>query len=106
MTAYSAPGIKTEDSFLLQVSKETGISIQALKSKSRKREIAEARMFFTKLAFENTAFSLEYVGKIVNRDHATVLHARKTIDNLKEEYPEIKAREKKLLRMGNFKRLE
>ena len=54
-------------------------------SKTRKREIVQARqlaMFFSK---QMTKSSLANIGKLIgNRDHATVLHACKTVKNLNE----------------------
>ena len=56
-----------------------------LNSKTRKREVVQARqlaMFFSKKLTKN---SLARIGKqIGNRDHATVLHAVKTVTNLSE----------------------
>ena len=59
------------------------IPLEKLQSKSRKRETVQARqlaMFFSKLY---TKSSLATIGsKCGNKDHATVLHACKTIKNL------------------------
>lgn len=52
------------------------------KTKSRKREFVETRqlcMFFLK---KRTTLSLAKIGGLINKDHATVLHAVKTINNL------------------------
>ncbi|PZX20435.1 chromosomal replication initiator protein [Breznakibacter xylanolyticus] len=62
-----------------------GIDIDEMQSKTRKREIVQARqvaMYFCKTM---TTSSLSAIGsKIGNKDHATVLHACKTINNLQE----------------------
>ena len=59
------------------------MDILTLQSKTRKRHIVQARqlaMFFSK---KFTKASLASIGtKIGHRDHATVLHACKTVDNL------------------------
>ena len=59
------------------------MDITTLQSKTRKRHIVQARqlaMFFSK---KFTKASLASIGtKIGHRDHATVLHACKTVDNL------------------------
>ncbi len=59
------------------------IPLERLKSKSRKRETVQARqlaMFFSK---RFTKSSLAVIGnKCGNKDHATVLHACKTVKNL------------------------
>ena len=59
--------------------------VDALQTKTRKREIVQARqltMYFSKTM---TKYSLASIGaQIGNKDHATVLHACKTVNNLKE----------------------
>jgi chromosomal replication initiator protein len=59
--------------------------IELLKSKTRKREIVQARqltMFFAKKMTKN---SLAAIGaQCGNKDHATVLHACRTVSNLAE----------------------
>lgn len=59
--------------------------VDSLQEKTRKREIVQARqlaMFFSK---NLTKFSLSTIGaNIGNKDHATVLHACKTVNNLIE----------------------
>jgi chromosomal replication initiator protein len=59
------------------------IPIETMKSKTRKREIVQCRqlaMFFSK---QMTKSSLAMIGKHCgNKDHATVLHACKTVNNL------------------------
>lgn len=61
------------------------LSIEQLKSKTRKREIVQARqiaMFFSK---QMTKSSLAKIGTLCGgKDHATVLHACKTVTNLTE----------------------
>jgi len=59
--------------------------VDSLQAKTRKREVVQARqlaMFFSK---SMTKSSLASIGsQIGNKDHATVLHACKTVNNLKE----------------------
>jgi chromosomal replication initiator protein len=61
------------------------LPVEAINSKTRKREIVQARqlaMFFSK---KHTKNSLATIGvHCGNKDHATVLHAIKTINNLME----------------------
>jgi len=61
------------------------IAVDQLQSKTRKREIVQARqvaMFFSKTL---TKASLANIGsQIGGKDHATVLHACKTVNNLLE----------------------
>ncbi|MGM0375685.1 MAG: chromosomal replication initiator protein DnaA [Bacteroidota bacterium] len=68
-----------------------GLDTNALQSKTRKREIVQARqvaMYFSK---NLTSSSLSAIGSIIGRrDHATVLHACKAVKNLKETNTEFK----------------
>jgi len=61
------------------------IPIETMKSKTRKREIVQCRqlaMYFSKQMTKN---SLAMIGKYCgNKDHATVLHACKTVNNLSD----------------------
>ena len=72
------------------VSKVTEIPLMALKGKTRKREVVEARQAYFLLSMILTENSLSEIGNLVNRDHATVLHAKqnehlKSIQNIIEK---------------------
>ncbi len=79
----NSPREITIDYIQQAVCKYFGLPIDKLKSKSRKRETVQARqlaMYFSKLY---TKSSLAAIGnKCGNKDHATVLHACKTVKNL------------------------
>jgi chromosomal replication initiator protein len=68
------------------------MNVDILQSKTRKREIVQARqiaMFFSK---NLTNSSLSTIGsQIGGKDHATVLHAYKTVNNLVETNKEFKS---------------
>ncbi len=68
-----------------------GLNPEALQSKTRKREIVQARqvaMFFSK---NLTNSSLSSIGAVIGRrDHATVLHACKAVKNMQETDPVFK----------------
>jgi chromosomal replication initiator protein len=67
------------------VSKYFEIDVTMLQSKTRKRHIVQARQLAMYFAKRMTKASLASIGsQIGNRDHATVLHACKTVDNLTE----------------------
>ncbi|MDP4988544.1 MAG: chromosomal replication initiator protein DnaA, partial [Polaribacter sp.] len=56
-----------------------------LQSKTRKRHVVQARQLAMYFAKRLTKASLASIGsQIGHRDHATVLHACKTVDNLTE----------------------
>lgn len=75
----------TPTQILQRVSRETDISIEALKSKSRVREISDARKVYFRACREFTKASLANIGSLVNRDHATVMHG----ERVAREIPEI-----------------
>ena len=59
------------------------MDIETLQSKTRKRHIVQARQLAMFFAKKYTKASLASIGsQIGKRDHATVLHACKTVDNL------------------------
>ncbi len=67
------------------VAKYFNIDVADIQSKSRKREIVQARQFAMYFAKKITNKPYAEIGKnIGNRNHATVLHACKTIDGLKK----------------------
>jgi chromosomal replication initiation ATPase DnaA len=54
-----------------------------LKSSTRRREVVEARYIAIALILiANPEIKLKEVGEFFNRDHSTVLYARKTYDKL------------------------
>lgn len=59
------------------------MSVESLQSKTRKREIVQARQIAMYFSKDLTKLSLCSIGaKIGNKNHATVLHACKTVNNL------------------------
>lgn len=68
------------------------ITLQQFNSSSRKREIVQARQIAMLFYNKYTKLSLADIGtKIGNKDHATVLHACKTINNLIDTDKQIRA---------------
>lgn len=60
-----------------------GVEFKELFNKTRKRQIVEARQVSMYIAIkEIKTISLSKVGEYYNRDHATVIHAIKTVKNL------------------------
>ncbi|GAB1415607.1 chromosomal replication initiator protein DnaA [Paludibacter sp.] len=61
------------------------LSVDAISTKSRKREVVQARQIAMYLSKQLTKNSLSSIGNIIGqRDHATVLHACKTVGDLIE----------------------
>lgn len=78
---------------LQRVSKFIGIPVEVLQKKTRKREIVEARQVAMFLSKKYTKESLAVIGmKIGGKDHATVLHACRTVDNLIQTCPDFRSK--------------
>ena len=61
------------------------LPIELLKSKTRKREVVQARQIAMYFAKKMTKWSLASIGaQCGGKDHATVLHACRTVNNLAE----------------------
>jgi chromosomal replication initiator protein len=68
-----------------------GLEMESLQSKTRKREIVQARQIAMYFSKNLTNSSLSAIGsKIGKKDHATVLHACRTISNLIETDRDLK----------------
>lgn len=73
------------------VSEYFQLDLELIQSKTRKRNIVQARQLAMSFSKRLTNNSLTSIGKqIGKRDHATVLHACKTVDNLKLTNKEFK----------------
>ena len=69
-------------SIILIIEKYTGVKFNTFKIVSRKRTIVFPRqlcMYFLSLKLK---LSLDSIGEIFNKNHSSVFHARKTIQNL------------------------
>lgn len=77
--------VVTVDDIINVVCKHFSLNTAAIHTKSRKREVVQARQIAMYLAKSHTDFSTAKIGLLIgNKDHATVLHACKTIKELKE----------------------
>ena len=73
------------------VERHTGISKDVMSSRTRKREILQARFTYYKLTQIYTKYSLSEIGQFVNYpDHSTVLNGIKTINDLLDTNKSIK----------------
>lgn len=67
------------------VAAQHGMTVEQIKSKTRKREIVMARQLAMSFSKDYTNASLATIGdEIGEKDHATVLHACRTVNNLKD----------------------
>lgn len=69
------------DNIITEICKYYSLSIEEVKGKSRKREIVKARFIAIYIIRMETDFTLSGIGKIFNRDHTTILHSIKIINN-------------------------
>ncbi len=76
------PGNLTTELIGELISREFKVSYKDLQSRSRKKAIAFPRQIAMYLGRKHTEESLENIGRIFNRNHATVLYAVKVISDL------------------------
>lgn len=70
-----------------------GVDMKSINSKSRKREIVLARQAAMALCKKHTTQSVSRIGQVIgDRDHATVLHAIKNVEDLLETDSEFKTK--------------
>ena len=94
-TPNSFLGAQEQIDLLLTIMKmETGLD---LKRKTRKREYVDARAITFYIIRTELDLSLGSIGKIFNKDHATVLHGLKVFSNLIETDKSFKNRFNKVL---------
>ena len=70
----------TFDTIVETVCSQYNIEPSLLYSKTRKREVADARQLVMMLAKKHTKMSSTNIGLKLDRNHATVLHACKAIE--------------------------
>lgn len=75
-----------------------GVSFDELESPNRSRRLVKARQALTCLILEYTEMSLSEIGRMMNRDHSTIIHLRDKMthdlthdENLKEKYNKLKS---------------
>jgi len=62
-----------------EVKKEYGITAAQMNSSTRVAKVREARQVFTQLMREHSSMTVEQIGMLVNRDHATVSITTKVV---------------------------
>lgn len=79
------PKVTTVEKIRDMVCEYFSLSVDQISTKSRKREVVQARQIAMYLSKQHTKNSLSSIGNVIgNRDHATVLHACKTVADLME----------------------
>jgi len=59
-----------------------GLYVHNLRGKSRSRELVMGRKYFCYFSRKYTKLHLREIGNMINRDHATVIHAINDLTNL------------------------
>ena len=62
-----------------EIRNEYGLSISHIRNKTRISYVREARQVFTQLMREYSSMSTTEIGRIVNRDHSTVIATTKAV---------------------------
>jgi hypothetical protein len=73
---------KDEYTILSIVAEVHGVEITSILSRSRKREVAEARMHAMYMFYTYLFYTYARTGAIFNRDHSTIIHAVNTTNDL------------------------
>lgn len=82
-----------------KVAERYNIRLSEMMSKRRERSVARPRQIAMFLAKNLTTKSLPDIGRAFNRDHTTVLHGIKAVEELREEDPAFKEETDDLRRM-------
>lgn len=66
-----------------------GVKVSDLKGKSRKATLTRPRQVAMSIASELTSLSTTQIGEAFNRDHSTVIHARRKVEELRKADPNL-----------------
>ena len=76
----------TKEEILEIISQECDVLLSDILTRSRKKEVVNARFIFCAVMKKHFTYSLKRIGSIVHRDHTSVIHAIEEFDNrLKNE---------------------
>ena len=104
MMSNSTHNMRLVDYIIKLVAKYYNIEDDFVNTKSRKRELCFPRQVAMYLIKENTNLSYGYIGGIFNgKDHATIVHAKRTVFNLMQSDKKINEDVKKLQKEIKFK---
>ena len=78
------------------VSEYYELPYSTIKSRSRRSDICWARQVICFMIINNSRTSSVSVGKLIGRDHATVLHALKAVNNAMDTQPKIRVQIKEI----------
>lgn len=75
---------------LISVCQYYGVNTKVLSDKNRTKNVNECRQMFFYLAYSIYRYKCQEVGDLIDKDHATVLHACRKIEYQERVYSEIK----------------
>jgi chromosomal replication initiation ATPase DnaA len=90
VTSYAGV-IASQDSIIVSKVKELvlkyyNVKFEDVNIRSRKREVSEIRQAFCYWVKRYASLSLKSIGKLVSRDHSTIIHAITTYENIYENH--------------------
>lgn len=98
ISPFVYPGLSVQDpDIYFSIKSAFGISPELLKSKTRIREIVEARMAVSYYKRTVLGYTFVQIGDSLNINHATVVHAVKTASDLLETDKLFRMKYEKLL---------
>ena len=82
--------ITTPEALLKEICLVTGITIEAINSRHRSRDIVLTRQYFAYFGIRHFGFTCIAIGKTLKQDYSTILHGRDTIaDLLKSKFEKV-----------------
>jgi hypothetical protein len=76
--------IRTLEDILKEVAIKRNIQVRDLKGPSKRRELVDTRYIFFRRAKKCTEATLGMIGQTVDRDHSTVLHGLREMEQVRE----------------------
>jgi len=76
--------------FFKEYCEKVDITIEELFLKSRKRDLVEKRMVLSYVLRKSLGMTYQDIGKSLEKNHASIIHSIKTIENFLSVYPHIK----------------
>lgn len=71
----------TPDLILSIISKNCSVSVEDILSKTRKKDIVDARHYFCAIMRKQLGYPVVAIGRYMDRDHTTVIHSVRTFDD-------------------------
>ena len=78
---YQLKSIESLDSTISKIATISGCSLHELKSRKRSRVLVDTRMMLIKILKGKNNLTLISIGKILNRDHSTILYHLQSFDD-------------------------